>query len=46
MDAGSATAETCGRCGQEAAGHLGDEALCETCYHEASSCCGLFGDES
>jgi NMD protein affecting ribosome stability and mRNA decay len=46
MDAETAATATCDRCGREAAGHLGDEALCESCYHEASSCCGLFGEES
>lgn len=35
----------CDRCGRKADGVLGDEALCEDCYHAASSCCGVFGDE-
>ena len=31
---------TCDRCGKEAAGVLGDETLCESCYHGEASCCG------
>jgi len=41
----AAVPETCDRCGKEAAGHLGEEALCETCYHAETSCCGRFGEE-
>lgn len=35
----------CTRCGREALGVLGEEALCESCYHSASACCGVFGEE-
>ncbi|MFT3990544.1 MAG: hypothetical protein QM680_03955 [Luteolibacter sp.] len=31
---------SCDRCGREALGIVGDEALCEDCYHEAGACCG------
>jgi hypothetical protein len=39
------TAETCDRCGKEAAGIVGDERLCESCYHAETSCCGGSFDE-
>ena len=35
--------DTCDRCGREALGVVGDETLCESCYHEAGACCGEFG---
>jgi ribosomal protein S14 len=37
--------ETCDRCGREAAGVIADLTLCESCYHEETSCCGRFGEE-
>ncbi len=37
--------KTCDRCGHPAIGEVGDEALCETCYHEAGACCGVFGED-
>jgi formylmethanofuran dehydrogenase subunit E len=30
----------CDRCGQPAAAIVGDEMLCESCYHAAASCSG------
>jgi|GEM_PF-2940901 len=35
--------DACDRCGREALGVVGDETLCESCYHEAGACCGEFG---
>jgi hypothetical protein len=34
----------CSRCGMEALGAIGDEILCESCYHVSGSCCGLSED--
>jgi hypothetical protein len=44
MNPESVQPEPCDRCGREAAGILGDEALCESCYHAESACCGNFGE--
>lgn len=37
------TPSACDRCGSDALGRIGDEALCESCLHEAGACCGSFG---
>jgi hypothetical protein len=31
----------CDRCGQPASAVVGDETLCDSCYHTAGSCCGM-----
>jgi hypothetical protein len=36
---------TCDRCGKEALGELGEETLCESCYHAETSCCGRFSTD-
>lgn len=43
--AGESGAAACDRCGRESLGILGDEALCESCYHSATACCGAFGGD-
>lgn len=37
--------ESCNRCGKEALGAIGEEALCESCIHGDSACCGRFSDD-
>jgi hypothetical protein len=39
------TPEPCDRCWCESIGEVGEERLCESCYHAESACCGNFGDE-